>query len=212
MDKIISTVLLKLGDSNMPGKQAKVLSHTQIKRVINYLEANTRYSKRNIVMFLLSLHGLRAKEIANIKLGMIRDADGKIASHIELQDIATKGSSGRSIPIRQALCNALNDYLQTEHSGRSEYVVETERSQKFSPNAVVVFFNRLYSAVGMEGASSHSGRRTFITNCARKISLAGGSLYDVQLLAGHKSLNTTQRYIDYDTEAQRKVLDLAFTY
>ena len=50
--------------------------------------------------------------------------------------------------------------------------------------------------------------RTFITNAARKISTVGGSLRDVQSLAGHSSLATTQRYIDGDSEARRRVVEL----
>ena len=195
----------------MAGKQAKILSNAQIKRVITHLETQTRNGKRNIVMFLLSLHGLRAKEIANLKLGMILDSDGQVGSVIELNDKATKGAcSGRIIPMRESLKNALIEYLKTEHSKKSEFVIETERSEQFSANAIAVFFQRVYRSLAIQGASSHSGRRTFITNCAKKISLANGSLRDVQLLAGHKSLNTTQRYIEFDTEAQRKVIEIAY--
>ena len=57
-------------------------------------------------------------------------------------------------------------------------------------------------------AESHSGRRTFVTRCAKKIVEAGGSLRDVQELAGHASLATTQRYIQGDTAAKRRVVDL----
>ena len=62
--------------------------------------------------------------------------------------------------------------------------------------------------LGFQGCSSHSGRRTFITSAARKISTVGGSLRDVQMLAGHAALSTTQRYIEADVEAQRKVVEL----
>ena len=61
---------------------------------------------------------------------------------------------------------------------------------------------------GTGGRVSSRGRRTFITGAARKISTVGGSLRDVQMLAGHAALSTTQRYIEADVEAQRKVVDL----
>ena len=69
-------------------------------------------------------------------------------------------------------------------------------------------FQRWYSDLGFIGASSHSGRRTFITNVAKKISSVGGSMRDVQSLAGHSNLQTTQRYIEVDTQSQRKVIDI----
>jgi integrase/recombinase XerD len=67
-------------------------------------------------------------------------------------------------------------------------------------------FARWYRELGFQGCSSHSGRRTFITNTARKISTVGGSLRDVQMLAGHTNLRTTQRYIEATPEAQNKVV------
>jgi integrase/recombinase XerD len=75
-----------------------------------------------------------------------------------------------------------------------------------TPLSIVVWFNIAFAAIGLRGCSSHSGRRTFITRAARLAHKAGGSLRDVQLLAGHRSIQTTQRYIDGDTDAQRKLV------
>jgi hypothetical protein len=47
-----------------------------------------------------------------------------------------------------------------------------------------------------------------MTRAARKVSQVGGSLRDVQELAGHTSLAMTQRDIDGDTEAKRKLVAL----
>jgi integrase len=66
----------------------------------------------------------------------------------------------------------------------------------------------LFDKFGMHIPLSHSGRRTFITNAARKISTVGGSLRDVQELAGHSNIRTTQRYIDANPEAQLRVVEL----
>lgn len=188
-------------------KQAKVLSDAQVKMVLKYLESCERNAIRNQVMFLLSLHGLRAKEIAELQISMVVSTDGEIADAISLEDKASKGKSGRVIPINKALRSMLTDYLSNRTQSLAEYVIRTERSEKFTANAVAVFFKRLYKKLGLIGCSSHSGRRTFITNCARKTSAVGGSLKDVMSLVGHKHLGTTQRYVDVNAEAQRALVD-----
>jgi integrase/recombinase XerD len=87
-------------------------------------------------------------------------------------------------------------------------VVTTERSAATSPRSIVLMFARWFRALGYQSCSGHSGRRMFITNAARKISTVGGSLRDIQMLAGHSALSTTQRYIEADAAAQRKIVDL----
>ena len=125
---------------------------------------------------------------------------------LHLRDEASKGASGRVIPLNKELRAALQRLHNDRHT--SPYVITTERSAHTSASAIVNLFASWYRAAGLQGCSSHSGRRTFITNAARTISTVGGSLSDVQMLAGHSALSTTQRYIEADAEAQRRVVDL----
>ena len=73
---------------------------------------------------------------------------------------------------------------------------------------VVNWFASLYARVGLNGCSSHSGRRTFITGAAKLVARAGGSLRDVQELAGHRAITTTERYIEGDRDAQRRLVHM----
>lgn len=187
-------------------KQAKALSKRQSGFVMTMC-AQSRYPQRDVTIFLLSLKaGLRAKEIANLTWDMVTDADGVVTTSIALRDTASKGKSGRTIPLNKDLKLALETLYRQR--GTSPFVITTERSDRTSPGVIVNLFASWYRAAGMLGCSSHSGRRTFITNAARTISTVGGSLRDVQMLAGHRALSTTQRYIEADVEAQRKVVDL----
>ena len=192
------------------GKQAKILTKPQADAVLSYL-ARTRHPIRDRVIFLLSVKaGLRAKEIACLTWDMVTDAEGALSDVISLTDIASKGRGGRVIPINKDLRVALVDLkADADKASRpSNYVVTTERASMTSSYAIVNKFAAWYRALGFSGASSHSGRRTAITHWARKISTVGGSLRDVQLLAGHSALSTTQRYIESDGLAQRRVVEV----
>ena len=195
------------------GKQAKTLTKGQVDSLTAFL-LTRRHGLRDQTVFLLSVRaGLRAKEIANLRWSMIMTPEGEVGDAIHLTNTASKGRSGRVIPLNKQLRENLKQMLAASQQDRRfhpalSYVVTTERSAHTSPQAVVNMFKRWYEDIGLLGCSSHSGRRTFITNAARKISTVGGSLRDVQMLAGHSSLAVTQRYIDGDSDARRKIVDL----
>jgi integrase len=190
----------------MPGRQAKTLSAADINDLLVFASC-TRNPPRNRVIVLLSAKaGLRASEIANLTWDMVLNPTGQISGIIELHDTAAKRGSGRMIPIHPELRSALE--ILRRVAARSEHVVASERQAAMTPSSIVVWFNRAFRSVGLKGCSSHSGRRTFVTRAARLVHKAGGSLRDVQLLAGHRSIQTTQRYIDGDSDAQRKLVAL----
>lgn len=190
----------------MAGKQAKVLTDHQLRSLLAYIRT-TRNPHRNEVIALLSVKaGLRAAEIAKLTWAMVLTADGKIADTISLHDKIAKKKRGRTIPVHQALRTALLKLLPS--AATESVVVRSERNQPMTPMSIVNWFAIAYRTIGLSGCSSHSGRRTFITRAARVVHKAGGSLRDVQLLAGHSSIEMTQRYIDGDTDAQRRLVSL----
>jgi integrase len=190
----------------MPGKQAKILSDLHIEDLL-FFASNTRQPERNRVIVLLSMKaGLRAAEIANLTWDMVLGPTGHLGTAIELHDDAAKMGSGRTIPMHPQLREALVSLRHAEPVDGP--VIRSERGGPMTPLSIVVWFSRTYEALGLEGCSSHSGRRTFITRAARSVHTAGGSLRDVQVLAGHRSIQTTQRYIDGDSDAQRRLVSL----
>lgn len=190
----------------MAGKQAKTLSTDHIDDLLFFAE-RSRHPLRNRLIVLLSVKaGLRAAEIAKLTWDMVLGPSGEVGGTIELQDRIAKKRGGRSIPLHADLREALIEARRL-CNGRGA-IVRSERGGAMQPMSIVVWFCRTYEALGLDGCSSHSGRRTFITRAARVVHKAGGSLRDVQLLAGHRSIQTTQRYIDGDSEAQRRLVSL----
>ena len=188
----------------MAGKKAKILSLGDVSDLLIFASC-TRHPPRNrVIVLLAATAGLRACEIAKLTWDMVLDPIGDVASVIELRDIAAKNGRGRLIPAHPDLRQALTAY-RTLSTGIGP-VIRSERGGPMTPLSIVVWFNRAFRDIGLHGCLSHSGRRTFITRAARLVHKAGGSLRDVQLLAGHRSIQTTQRYIDGDTDAQRKLV------
>jgi len=193
-------------------KQAKTMTPQQERSVLVHI-SQSRDPIRNKVIFLLSVKaGLRAKEIASLRWYMLVESDGSLGNYLNLTNEASKGKGGRKIPLNASLKTSLMDLLFSTrdiHNFTPEWsVVRTERSASTSPQVIVNLFSRWYRELGFVGCSSHSGRRTFITNTAKKISLVGGSMRDIQELAGHSSLQITQRYIEGDELAKQKVVGL----
>jgi integrase/recombinase XerC len=192
------------------GKQAKTISRTKERSILRHLQT-TRHPERDAAMFLLSIKaGLRAKEISGLTWAMVTDAEGQIGDAIELENCASKGKSGRSLPMNSLLQDALK-ILQEQRGKNTKAdwpVIYSERGRGLSAASVKEWFLRLYDSLGMTGCSSHSGHRTFITRAARKVSDVGGSMRDIQQLAGHSSLAATQRYIEGSSDAKQKLVQL----
>lgn len=187
---------------------AKVVLPAEVDSLLQYANGR-RYAKRNRVMVLLSFKaGLRACEIAGLKWEMVLGSDAAVSDQILLAQGITKGGRGRTIPMHAKLKEALELLHQSEGAPIGGHVLRSERKSSFKTQSVVKWFAVAYRDLGLMGCSSHSGRRTFITASARVLAKTGGSLRDIQELAGHRALTTTERYIEGDRAAQRRLIEL----
>jgi integrase len=190
----------------MPGRQAKTITPAMLRRMLSHV-GGTEYTARDRVIILLSVKaGLRACEIARLDWSMVLDARGQVDAFIEVRDAIAKKRGGRRIPLHEDLKRALVKLKGCRFV--SGPVARSARGGAMQANSIVKWFVAMFGALGFEGCSSHSGRRTFITNAARNAYRTGCSLRDVQLLAGHKSIEVTQGYIDGHTNGQRRLVSL----
>ena len=188
-------------------KQAKLLTDAEFKRltaVINSL----RYQTRNHTTVALSFYaGLRACEIAALRVGDVFDDAGGVKDTIYLNSTQTKGSDSTTVLVNTKLKRQLEKFAKqypVHMSTRTAPLLFSAKGGGFSAQTIVNLFKRIYKTAGIEGASSHSGRRQFVTKLADQ----GINARLVQVLARHKHLSTTQRYIDVNENALRNAVEL----
>lgn len=188
--------------------QAKALSPQQLRAAFAHVRGG-RYPERDRAMLALAFYaGLRAAEIASLRWFMVTDAEGRVADIVVVSNAIAKRGSGGEIPMAPDLRAALTALHAVRSPAPDEFVVDSERGEHMTAHGVVQFFRRRFRELGFSGASSHSGRRTFITACARKASFVGGSMKDVMALARHRSLAITTAYVVSEEGARRKLVAL----
>jgi integrase len=145
----------------MSGKQAKALSTDHIGDLLFFADSSRHPVRNRLIVFLSVKAGLRAAEIAKLTWDRVVDPAGEIGTVLELHDRVAKKGSGRSIPLHRDLRDVLIAMRQ-QRTGHGP-VIRSERGGAMTPLSIVVWFSRAYRALGFDGCSSHSGRRTFIT-------------------------------------------------
>ena len=186
--------------------QAKTLTQYEVDQVLRYIATKQRYAERNKAMLLTSFYsGMRVGEIASLRVCDVQNEDGTIKSEIRLSASQTKGNIGRVVFVNEKLRTELATYLRTyKVKDRALPLFYTEKSKGFTANTLTQWFFWLYKKAGISSASSHSGRRTFITNLANK----GVGVRVLASLAGHRHLNTTMIYIDTNDDIKRRAVEL----
>jgi len=185
---------------------AKSLSDREMKIVLATVSQD-RYADRNRAIILMStLAGMRVGEIAALRVGDVLGCDGSIREEVHLKAAQTKGNRGRVVILGYKLRKELSAYLKTipEIDLNKPLFFSQQKREGFSANTLCQFFNDLYRRAGIDGASSHSGRRSFITTLANK----GVGVRVLMALAGHRHMSTTQRYIDINDEMLKAAANL----
>ena len=187
--------------------QAKTLTQQELRRVLDFI-ATRKHAARNRAMLLMTHYaGMRVGEVAALRVEDVLDKVGNVRDEIRLDADQTKGSRGRVVVVGEKLQKELTKYVTScKPKSRDHKLFYTQKRMRegFNANTLANHFHRMYEAVGIEGASSHSGRRSFITNLASK----GVSVRVLMSLASHRHMSTTQRYIDVNDNQLRAAVEL----
>lgn len=187
-------------------KQAKTLNETELKRLLVVIDAGKHAPRNRCAVMLSFLAGLRVGEIAQLLISDVFTAEGAIKDQIVLKAAYTKTSETRTIFVGKRLRYELERYKRsfTTLPASQKPLLQSQKRTAFSPNTLCQLFSQLYRRAGIDGASSHSGRRSFIT----KLAHSGVSPKVIMTLAGHKHLTTTQRYIDVNDEMLKAAVEI----
>ena len=185
--------------------QAKVVTQVELDQVLRHVSAK-RYAKRDRCLLLTSFwSGMRVGEIAQLKMRDVVNEDGTIKNEIKLSAHQTKGNTARVVFIPHKLKEEISDYLTTRMIKNPEIpLFHTDDRLGFTPNSLCQWFYWTYKRAGINGASSHSGRKTFLTSLANK----GISIHILASLAGHKSIAVTHRYLVANDDMKRNAVEL----
>lgn len=197
---------LWLGKKTM-AKQAKVLNNTEVRKVLDYV-ATRKHSSRNRALVMMMFNtGMRVSEVASLRIRDVMDSEGNIKNEIRLLAENTKTNEARTVFVNEKLRRELQQYaklLVNTNSNCKFFYSQKRDSDGFTANTLTQHFHYLYKRVGLDGASSHSSRRTFITTLANK----GIGVRVIMGLSGHKALSSVQCYIDCNSELMRNAVEM----
>ncbi|MGQ3296584.1 tyrosine-type recombinase/integrase [Reyranella sp.] len=186
--------------------QAKTLTPKELRRVLDSIASNSHSARNRLMLLMTHWAGMRVGEVASLSLHDIRNPDGSVKQEIRLDAAQTKGKYARVVFVNERLRKEIGLYLQKiEVKSGSRPLFSTQKRAAFSANTLCQTMNAIYRRAGIEGATSHSGRRSFITMLASK----GIGVRVLASLAGHRSIATTQAYIDVNDEMKRAAVELA---
>jgi integrase/recombinase XerD len=186
--------------------QAKTLTKAEIKQLLQVTAAASRYPLRDITMLQLThLCGMRVGEVAGLRVGDVVDEAGAVLTELVLDAARTKSKRARRVFLPKAMVTQLKAYISSLCEPKpNNYLFSTQKQSHFTANTAAQHLQRLYARAGITGATSHSGRRTWITTLSAK----GVGVRVLAEMAGHASIQTTQRYIDVNDDMMRNAAEL----
>ncbi|MBU3609042.1 site-specific integrase [Polynucleobacter wuianus] len=173
--------------------QAATLTQQQLQRVLDYTRTRRHYKRNRAIILLTHYAMLRVGEVAALRYCDVVDTDGEIKTETTLNAAQTKGNKARKVWFAEKIRVELAAYVAAHKPKQlTQPLFYTQRSEGFTANTLTHIVNGIYKNAGISGATSHSGRRTGLTNLAER----GVGVRVLMALAGHSNMATTQRYID----------------
>lgn len=183
--------------------QAKAITKEELEHVLQRVSTRRHAQRNRVILLLTHLAGLRIGEVASLRWLDILTANGGIKEEIRLYPEMTKGKYARTVFLSSRLRQELQLYADEYHRNAAPtyplFYSQKSVREGFSPNTLTQTVGLIYKVAGIDGATSHSGRRSFLTNLANK----GTAIHLLKSLAGHRNISTTAAYL-YSSPSQLK--------
>jgi integrase/recombinase XerD len=187
--------------------KAKTFSAQELRRVQDYIATRTHAQRNRAALMLTHLAGMRVGEVAALTWGDVVNAEGRVKEEIRLNADQTKGGHPRIVFISPKLHKELEAYVRSVKRRDADwafFATQKEPRRGFTANTLAQYFHGLYRSAGIDGASSHSGRRSFATALASR----GVGVRVLMRAMGHRNISTTIGYIDASDDMLRKAVCL----
>jgi integrase/recombinase XerD len=197
-------------------KQARTLNEKELNALLLYIKTRKHAARDRAIVLMTFWGGMRIGEVAATKIKDVLANDGTVRSEINLSAEQTKGKYSRTVVLADKLRKELMDYLLTRFDKKelvalhysdliNKPLFATQKSEGFNANTLTYTMHMLYKDAGfLDGASSHSGRRSFLSSLSAK----SVPLKVLMELAGHRQAQTTMRYINVTSDMKRAAVEL----
>jgi integrase/recombinase XerD len=197
-------------------KQARTLNEKELNALLLYINTRKHAARDRAIVLMTFWGGMRIGEVASTKIKDVLATDGTIKHEINLTAEQTKGKYGRTVVLADKLRKELMSYLLARFDKKelvalhysdliNKPLFATQKSEGFNANTLTYTMHMLYKDAGfLDGASSHNGRRSFLTNLSAK----SVPLKVLMELAGHRQAQTTMRYINVTSDMKKAAVEL----
>lgn len=181
--------------------QAKILSPDELSRLFTI----GLKLPRDRALFGICLYtGTRIAEACSLHTKDVYAIDGSIRPRVTIRKGTTKGKiETRSVPVNPELVTLLSAYSSTK-----VYLFPGRHGLgHIHPDSADKILRTAFIELGIEGASTHSFRRTCLTQMHR----SGVPLKVIQKISGHKTLSALQKYLEVlDEDLESAISTLKF--
>lgn len=180
---------LKTSRQKVLQRDRSVLSSSEQKRFLRATR-NTRRAKDRAIAFLLYETGVKINECVNLELADLKTSGRKKALRVRHQD-----GSEREIILSAEVCEAIDDWLEERNEKFSDkntaaMLFLNPQGNRLLPNAVYEIVRKIGRECGLE-LTPHTLRDTAVGNFLK----SEDDVLAVAELAGHRSLNSTKKYL-----------------